>query len=68
MPSNKDGCSRRAVGVEHWEGEREGGREREREKERERERRREKERNTKYKGGREPLIRKGKTEMRLICP
>ena len=38
MPSNKDGCSRRAVGVEHWEGEREGGREREREKERERER------------------------------
>ena len=31
MPSNKDGCSRRAVVVGHWEGKEEGGRERERE-------------------------------------
>ena len=54
MPSNKDGCSRRAVEVEHWEGGKDrsdggrgrerlregkrGGRGRERERERERER------------------------------
>ena len=51
------------------ERERERGRgrerEREREKEREKERRRENERNPKYKGGREPLIRKERDEIDL---